>query len=430
MATQLTLLFCEAALCGGVIVGLFWQRRRLGLAPLYLVLGTLQFAQFGFASSIRIELLPGVAISPAAAVLFPLAIFAVLLTYVEDDAEATRSLAYGIVICNLTLYAVSAAAGQHLRYPGHENDLGLSAELIVQSWRLVAASSVAILVDLVAAIVVFEYFSRWLRRDLFLRLWATAAVVMLLDSVLFTTLAFAGRPTYWSILTSALVAKMLGTTFYAVLVASYVRLFEQPRQAQTREAPGDVFAWLTYRQRYEDARSLMARDALTGLYNRGYFDEIAPRQLAHADRAQHEMSLVLIDVDGLKAANDRHGHQAGDDLVKRVAGEIRHMVRASDAACRYGGDEFVVVLTNADATAAGIFASRLAHNVRTNSAALQPPPVWAPAGVSIGIATYPADGGSLEELLRCADERLYESKRRGGGRVTSAAASAGTVAAT
>ncbi len=417
MLPHAVLLAVQAAFCGGVLLALFHQRRRVGLGPLYLVLGTLQFAQFVLAVSIRVQIAPGFWISPATAVLFPLTVMVVLLTYVEEDAEATRSLAYGIVICNLTLYAVTTMTGQHLRYPGHDNVLGLAPDAVQQPGRIILASSVAIVADLIGAIVFFEALSRRVA-SLFLRLWTTAALVMVLDSVLFTTLAFAERRAYLGILASGLVAKVAGATFYAALTAWYVKSFEQPQPAAGGRR--DVFAWLTYRQRYEEVRSLMARDALTGLYNRGYFDEVAPRQLAHADRARHEMSLVLVDIDRLKIANDRFGHEAGDDLVRAVAAEIARMVRTSDAACRYGGDEFVVILTNADAAAARIFAERLAHNVRATTAAAEPRAPWAPASVSIGLATYPADGTTLRDLLRTADGRLYESKGRGGGQVTGA----------
>ena len=109
---------------------------------------------------------------------------------------------------------------------------------------------------------------------------------------------------------AGLAAKLAGATFYAAVIALYLRYVDSTASATTGERSSrDVFHWLTYRQRYEKARSQMARDALTGLYNRGYFDEHAPRQVAHAERANHMMSLVLIDVDNLKATNDRHGHR-------------------------------------------------------------------------------------------------------------------------
>lgn len=417
MQAHFALLIAEAVLCGGIVLLLFRLRHQLGMAPLYMVLGALQYLQFVFASSLRVDVLPGITAGPATAVLFPLTIFVVLLTYVEDDATATRQFAYGVAICNVTLYGVAALAGQHVDLAGVSNPLHLPKALFQQPWRIMLASSVAIVLDMVATVVVFEWVGRRVT-TVFVRLWSTAVVVMALDAVVFSTLGFVESPAYRGLLLGSLLAKITGATFYAVLVTGYVRAFEDQRRAHAAVgAPGDVFQWLTYRQRYEEARSLMARDALTGLYNRGYFDEFAPRQLAHADRALHPMSLVVIDVDGLKRTNDRHGHRAGDDLVRFVAGELRHIVRAADAACRYGGDEFVVVLTTADAAASRIFADRLRHNIRTHSLALQPPAPWAPATVSIGVATMPGDGRTVEALLHAADQRLYEGKRQGGDRV-------------
>lgn len=420
MNAHLGLLLAEGLLAGGIVLLLFGLRRRLGMAPLYMVLGALQYLQFVFAATLRIDVMPGLNAGPATAVLFPLTTFVVLLTYVEDDAEATRQFAYGVVICNLTLYLFAALAGQHIGRPGLSNPLGLPRALFEQPWRLVAASSIAIVLDMIATVVLYEWLTRHLR-SLVARLWLTAAAVMVLDAVVFTTAAFLGRPTFVVLLTGSLVAKLAGATFYTGLVAAYVTRFERQRGPfEPLDAPGDVFRWLTYRQRYEEARSLMARDALTGLYNRRYFDEYAPRALAHADRARHSMSLVLIDVDQLKAANDRFGHRAGDALVRFVGGEVQQMVRAADAACRYGGDEFVVVLTTADPAAARIFADRLRHNIQAHSAAIDPPPGWAPASVSIGIATMPNDGQTVEALLHAADERLYAGKRAGGNRVIGA----------
>lgn len=417
VTSHAALLAAEGLLAGGVVLLLFGLRRRIGMAPLYLVLGALQYLQFVFAGSLRIDLLPGLTAGPATAVLFPLTTFVVLLTYVEDDAEATRNFAYGLVICNLTLYLFAALAGQHLALPGVENPLALPRALFQQPWRVMAASSVAVLLDMIATLLAYEWLSRRVR-SLFLRLWCTALAVMLLDSLVFTTLIAAGRPWFAALLASSLAAKTAGATFYAVLVTAYIRTFE--RQDHPAPAPGaqrDTFRWLTYRQRYEEVRSLMARDALTGLYNRGYFDEFAPRALAHADRARHAMSLVVLDVDRLKATNDRLGHRAGDAVIRFVADELRRMVRAADAACRYGGDEFVVVLTTADAAAARTFADRVRQSVYATSRAMAPAPDWAPASVSIGVATTPDDGGTVEDLLHVADGRLYASKRQGGNRV-------------
>jgi diguanylate cyclase (GGDEF)-like protein len=412
------LLLAEAALAGSIVLSLFGLRRRIGLAPVYLVVGSFQYLQIVLATSVRIEILPGVVIDPASVVLFPITTIVVLLTYIELDAEETRKVAYGVVISNLAVYAVSAVAGMHLLLEGHRNPLDLPVTLFTQSLRLAVASTVALFVDVVSALVLFEAISRRLRAPLFVRLWLTVVVVMAIDSVLFYAGVFLGRRDFIAALVSAFFAKLAGATFYAAFVALYVRFIDAGGPGATGDRPSrDVFTWLTYRQRYEAAQLQLARDALTGLYNRGYFDEHSPRQVAHAERAGHAMSLVLVDVDGLKLTNDRHGHQAGDQLLRFVAEQLARIVRASDAACRYGGDEFVVVLTNADATAARIFAERFLDLVTTRSQALTPPPPWAPVTVTAGIATYPDEGLTIEALIGRADSRLYQGKRLGGARV-------------
>jgi diguanylate cyclase (GGDEF)-like protein len=418
VSTHVILLLAQAALTASIVLALFGLRRRLGLAPVYLVVGAFQYLSIVLASSVRLEIVPGIVIDPASVVLFPITTFVVLLTYIELDAEETRKVAYGVVISNLAVYAVAAVAGWHLMVDGHRNPLNLPVSLFTQSLRQALASTAALFVDVVGALVVFEAVSRRLRGSLFLRLWLTATAVMAIDSLIFYVGVFGGRASLPGVMWSGFLAKLAGSTFYAAVVTLYLRYVDPHDSPAPGDRSGrDVFQWLTYRQRYEEARIQLARDALTGLYNRGYFDEHAPRQVAHAERAAHMMSLVVIDVDNLKTTNDRHGHQAGDDLLRFVAAQLTTMVRASDAACRYGGDEFVVVLTNADRAAALIFAERLLEMVATRSAAMTPAPPWAPASITAGIATFPSDGQTVATLLASADARLYHGKRQGGARV-------------
>ncbi len=415
MSEHVALLIAEAATVGGILLFLFRLRGVIGLAPLYLVVGALQYLQIVFAALVRFEVAPGIIISPAAVVLFPVTTVVVLLTYVERDAEETRKFAYGIVIANLALYAVSGFVGLHLIAEGGHPPEGLPSGLFAQSWRTALVSTTMLFVDVIGAVVAYELVSRYLSRSLFLRLWASSVIVMALDSVLFTTGAFYGRDGFVSILVSGFVAKCAGATFYSALVAGYVRWLDEPRTYSGAEMTGaDVFQWLTYRQRYEEARSLMARDSLTGLYNRSFFDDHAQRQVAQAVRAKHQMSLVMIDVDRLKEVNDRHGHRVGDDLIRTVANTLKQCVRAADAACRYGGDEFVVVLSTASPESAAVFSNRVLQDLAAAAGDDQALPAWAPASVSIGVATCPDDGTTVEDLVNCADARLYSAKAQGG----------------
>ena len=131
----------------------------------------------------------------------------------------------------------------------------------------------------------------------------------------------------------------------------------------------DVFETLTYRQRYEEARQRMVRDALTGLYNRGYFDEVLPRAVAHAARYQEPLSLLLVDTDHFKTINDTTATSPATACCAWSAETLSEHARAADTVCRYGGDEFIVILT----------ARRLERRQRVRRA-LPPPAARAGAG--------------------------------------------------
>ena len=154
---------------------------------------------------------------------------------------------------------------------------------------------------------------------------------------------------------------------------------------------------------------LTIRDPLTGLLNARAFAERLREECARAARYSEPMALLLIDVDGLKEVNDRRGHWAGDDALRRVASAIRRGSRVSDSGSRWGGDEFAVIAPNTDAAAA----EHLAERIR-ELAAQAPAPIAA-VTISIGIATREAHDAPCfsDRLRRSADEALYQAKRGG-----------------
>jgi diguanylate cyclase (GGDEF)-like protein len=425
---QLVLLFAEAVLVGGLMLLLFWCRRYIGLPALFVGIGALQYFQVLLAGTVFVELLPGIWGSPGSVVLFPATVFAVLLVYAHGDAAETRKLAYGIVISNIALFALSLLVGQHLAFPGHQNPLNVPLGFFTQNARVVAAGTVALLVDIVALIVMFEFVSRWTSRSLFTQAWASLVAVMAVDSVVFAVGAFAGQANMTEVMVSGFAGKALFSTVYALLLVGYASFIEVPGHIPMADGTfSDVFQMLTYRQRYEEASRLVARDSLTGLFNRGYLDEYLPKQMAHAARNAEPTSLVLIDADNLKTVNDQFGHPAGDRLICFVADVLRDFVRQSDTACRYGGDEFAVVLTSADEQAARVFSERLLERVVEGSARIDPPFPWGRVSVTMGLATGPSEARTVSDLVELADRRLYEGKRTGGGCVRGAFNSDGSL---
>jgi diguanylate cyclase (GGDEF)-like protein/PAS domain S-box-containing protein len=163
------------------------------------------------------------------------------------------------------------------------------------------------------------------------------------------------------------------------------------------------------------AAHLAHYDALTGLPNRTYLHEHLDRAILRASRDGSMLAMLFLDLDGFKAANDRHGHDAGDQVLQAAAARWANLRRDSDVLVRYGGDEFVVVVGDLDETTArgsGAIGERYA-------AALREPFIVAASdgepialSVSVGTAIYPDDGRSVAELLARADAAMYRAKRR------------------
>ena len=166
-------------------------------------------------------------------------------------------------------------------------------------------------------------------------------------------------------------------------------------------------------------RCLAATDSLTGLLNRRYFSLRLSQEVAHAKRYQTPLSLLVIDLDWLKAINDGAGHDAGDRAIRGVASTLSRTLRATDIAARYAGDEFVALLPQTSATEAMGLAARINACV----AELNHGPEGAPLSVSIGVADLEGTTSSTaEDLFAAADEALYAAKAAGRNSVMAAPA--------
>lgn len=166
----------------------------------------------------------------------------------------------------------------------------------------------------------------------------------------------------------------------------------------------------------EILRNQSIRDPLTGLYNRRYLEESFDRELRRAVRHQHRLSVLMLDVDHFKAFNDRYGHDAGDAVLRTLAEVMQQIFRGEDMVCRYGGEEFAVILSDTGGESALPIAAKLSERVQRISiraGGQELPPIT----ISGGLAEFPTDGTSPDQLLRAADERLYEAKHTGRNRI-------------
>jgi len=204
---------------------------------------------------------------------------------------------------------------------------------------------------------------------------------------------------------------------YSYTTATSPKALEEARSNLTQLATGVAeqlaMALANFRLR-ESLRELSIRDPLTNLYNRRYMEETFHRELSRAAREHSEIGVVQIDIDYFKEFNDRYGHDVGDILLRAFAELLLTSFRGSDVPCRYGGEEFTLILIDStldqtEARARDL--QRRVQEIRLDLGDGRTSP--APPTLSIGVASFPTHGTTAESLIRSADQALYVAKSRG-----------------
>ncbi len=166
-------------------------------------------------------------------------------------------------------------------------------------------------------------------------------------------------------------------------------------------------------QLYEKTVMLAHTDSLTELWNHGYFQYILQTELETAKAASSELSLIMLDIDDFKIYNDALGHQAGDKILKEIALILKNHSRKMDYVCRYGGEEFTIILPQTDKKEALLIADRLRTDVEKHIFVHEEILPQKKLTISIGLATFPEDGQTASELITKSDKLLYQAKNKG-----------------
>ncbi|HYD34255.1 MAG TPA: diguanylate cyclase, partial [Methylophilaceae bacterium] len=166
----------------------------------------------------------------------------------------------------------------------------------------------------------------------------------------------------------------------------------------------------------ESLRKSSIIDALTGLYNRRYLDETLLREIARAERAKYPIGIIMLDIDHFKMFNDNYGHDAGDIALREIGLLLKNVCRTSDIPCRYGGEEFMIILPQADMEAAAARAEVIRWEVKKLHLTYGSESLPA-ITVSLGVAVFPQHGTRYEDVIKAADASLYLAKRKGRDRV-------------
>ncbi|MGE5589886.1 MAG: GGDEF domain-containing protein [Bacillota bacterium] len=234
---------------------------------------------------------------------------------------------------------------------------------------------------------------QWLSGDLLTR-WLVSVLVIPLA-------VFGSHMPFWQL------AAGLGVYIgYTLFLTAYARKHPDLRRLSDAHEQLQEYAREKGRQ--------AVTDGLTGLFNHTHLQERLEEELRRAERYDHHVSLVMLDIDQFKAYNDSFGHLQGNGVLKQVADTLRGAVRASDLVARYGGDEFAVILPETDTEEALAMAERIRERVDSLGIEVTP---GDRIPVSLGVATFPQHGRTRTELVERADQALYRVKRQGRNRV-------------
>lgn len=188
--------------------------------------------------------------------------------------------------------------------------------------------------------------------------------------------------------------------------------FDHPRDVREQEQTlfrtfaAHATISLDNRRLMQEKDQMAVRDGLTGVYNRSYLELALGRTSKEVRRNGGTASVLFLDVDGMKEANDTYGHQAGDTLLCDLAALLEESCRETDIVARYGGDEFVVLMPGADEEGAGRVAGKIEAMIAGHNNAVE-----GPLRLSVSMGLHSADGRDIDRLLQEADRRMYATKR-------------------
>jgi len=246
---QLAIFCAEALIVSLMVLFLFHMRSRFGLSPLYITLGVFQPVQTILVATVYVEILPGVIVSPGSVIMFTASLFVILLVYIFEDVTETRKTVYGIVFANLVMTLLLMIFSAQLGLLHTVNFLNLSREVLVRTARIMLTGTIVLFADTVILILIYEAIWRLITRNIFLRIYLTITIVLIFDSLVFTTGVFYGQPDYLTLLTSGIIGKVVMATFFALVLTVYLR-FAKTKGHETQPYQ-DIFHILSYREKFE-----------------------------------------------------------------------------------------------------------------------------------------------------------------------------------
>lgn len=408
---NLGLFLVEAVVYFSVMTAFLHFRRTLGLGVFLAALGVMHFMETYLAAVFYVQL-PFGTVSPGSSIFFAGKLMMILMLYIKEDAATVRQPIYGLFLGNLLTVGLAQILQWHavVAMPGGRSaDMGFLDEM---GWLMVWGTTL-LYVDAIAIILLYERLGRWIERHIVLRFAVSGAVILTFDQIGFYTVLYILIDAPPAVFFGGWYAKLFAVLLYSFFFYVYLKIDQNERWSASSRQIKDIFHDLTFRERYQALLAKAGLDGLTGLYDRSRYEMDGPELVRKSLATRRSISMIIVDADHFKEVNDRFGHPRGDAVLKELAACLSKTTRNGDHLSRFGGEEFVLLLPDTDHDDALEMAERLRQEVITCVSR----PDGTTLTVSIGVATAPEDGRTLDLILSRADERLYQAKNNGRDRV-------------
>jgi diguanylate cyclase (GGDEF)-like protein len=410
-------MLAEVGLLAGVTLWLFKLREKIGTAFFFVAIAILHSRNTELASQVEYHIATGLIINSASAVYFSAKLWAVLLIYIREDAAETRQLLYGLVLGSSLLALCGAASSAHLAI---DQGRWLTDMAFIKPLFKTVFSESLLLVDALLMIMIYEWIATKFPKFFFLRIYLALAITLSFDQLIYYSIYLRDQ-NFVQIMVGGMFGKWLSALIFTAILTTWFarqgRLF--PARDATTALGNTLFERLSYKQRFERLQQTANRDALTGLYNRAYFDRLLRDELEHSRKYARPLALILLDIDHFKRVNDEHGHPAGDCVLRDIGALLQKHTRSQDSCCRYGGEELALVLPNTTPSDAVALGQQLQQLISAHFATVRAE--FGTITATFGLAFAPQDSMDADGLIRRADRRLYAGKKAGRNRLVAVA---------
>ncbi len=407
---NLGLFLVEAVVYFSVMTAFLHFRRPLGLGVFLAALGVMHFMETYLAAVFYVQL-PFGTVSPGSSIFFAGKLMMILMLYIKEDAATVRQPIYGLFLGNLLTVGIAQILQLHAAVSlpgGRVADMGFLDEM---GWLMVWGTTI-LYIDAIAIILLYERLGRFIE-NIVVRFAISGAIILTFDQVAFFSVLHILLGVPLPVFFGGWYAKLSAVLIYSGLFAVYLKIDQNDQWSVSSRQIKDIFHDLTFRERYQALLAKAGVDGLTGVFDRGRYEMDGPELVRKSLAMRQSISMVIVDADHFKDVNDRFGHQRGDTVLRELAACLNRSARASDHLSRFGGEEFVLLMSDTDHDKALEVAERLRQDIAANITR----PDGTPLTVSVGVATAPEDGRTLDLVLSRADERLYQAKNNGRDRV-------------